>query len=184
MQSRMPSAMRMCVLASILFALGCGGYPSSHYPGVHLSQSDEVVELSLEEDCGPAEGQLEWLEVTGAELEPPSVLLLRVDHALCPEARFRVCGSNVVIDTDPGIWEVSLAAYGPGDATGCGEDRTSVLRVDLSSNSVGRSGHLDFVGAVHENPSRSDEERTRHDLRREPRSVDVDIRLAPDDGPR
>lgn len=173
-----------CLLASVLLVFGCGGYPRSQYPGVHLSESDDVVELTLEEDCGAAEGQLEWLEVTGAELESPSVLLLRVDHALCPDARFRACGSNVVIDTDPGIWEVSLAAYGPGDATGCGEDRTSVLRVDLSTSSVGRSGDLDFVAGVHENPSRSNEDRTRDDLRREPRSVDVDIRLAPDDGPR
>lgn len=98
---------------------------------------------------------------------------MRVEHPACPTTQFRACGDDVVIDTDPGIWEVRLEAHAT-DRTRCGGTRTSVLRVDLSESAVASDGDLDHVGGAHRASSSTADEGERA-----PGAVCIDVRMIP-----
>lgn len=159
-------------LAAALLAPGC--VSSSRFPGVEVGPDDEVTALTLNEaGCGDEGARLEWLEVVGAELAGPTTLLVRAEHPACPTTRFRACSRDVVINTYPGIWEVRLEAHAV-DHTRCGGTRMSVLRVDLSGESVASDGELDYVGGVHRASPTDEDEETRV-----PGAMCVDIRIVP-----
>ena len=160
----------------------CGG---ASMPGVSIAEDDDVRELQLNGPLchGHDEGTaLQWTEVQGVELVGTHVLLVRLRHAACERATFRACASGEIIETYPGTWEVRVEAQVPESPegptpSGCGEPRTSVLRIELDSPELPREG-VTRVRGVHELPSQGTRERTTADRRGEPRVWAIDLEVA------
>lgn len=118
--------MRQSWVLSIFLLSACGGYTVGT-----TDQESEPTVVSFERGC---EGQRsDDITIEGVELRDRR-LSIHFAHATgCGEHRYRVCGAERILRTDPGLWTVSVVhrIEREDDDVECDAERLGILQADI-----------------------------------------------------
>lgn len=119
--------MRLLFVAGTLLLSACGGYRVGT-----TDHESEPIAVSFERGC---EGlRSDEITIEGVELRDRT-LNIHFAHATgCGEHRYRVCGAERILRTEPGLWTVGVIHHvireDDSDAS-CDAERLGVLQADI-----------------------------------------------------
>lgn len=119
--------MRHLSVLGILLLSACGGYTV----GTTDHDSEPTV-VPFERGCDGLRS--DSITIEGVELRDRTLNIHYAHATGCGEHRYRVCGANLVLRTDPGLWTVSVVHHVEREGESedeCDAERLGVLQAEI-----------------------------------------------------